>query len=122
MKENDIKWVGRSPFNDTYGFAANGDLAKEEGPFDFDSMAAYLKENPDTTVCMETEFPDRPDGLVLWEEATGYKIPQCADPDPRHRPDLHRDHATASATSVRSSRPTAGSRRSTSSWSRTRAS
>lgn len=76
MKENDIKWVGQSPFNDTYGFAANGDLAESDGPFDFDSMAEYLKSNPDTTVCMETEFPDRPDGLVLWEKATGYKIPQ----------------------------------------------
>ncbi|KQT92014.1 hypothetical protein ASG49_08485 [Marmoricola sp. Leaf446] len=76
IKDNKIAWVGQSPFNDTYGFAANGDLAKSDGPFDFDSMAAYLKENPDTTVCMETEFPDRPDGLVLFEKATGYKIPQ----------------------------------------------
>jgi osmoprotectant transport system substrate-binding protein len=76
IKENDIKWVGRSPFNDTYGFAANGDLAEQEGGFDFDSMAAYLEANPDTTVCMETEFPDRPDGLVLFEDATGYEIPQ----------------------------------------------
>ncbi len=76
FKKNDIKWVGQSPFNDTYGFAANGDLAKKEGGFDFDSMAAYLKANPDTKVCMETEFPDRPDGLVLFEKATGYKIPQ----------------------------------------------
>ena len=76
LKKNDIAWVGRSPFNDTYGFAANGDLAKKEGGFDFDSMAAYLKANPDTKVCMETEFPDRPDGLVLFEKATGYKIPQ----------------------------------------------
>jgi osmoprotectant transport system substrate-binding protein len=76
LKENDIKWVGRSPFNDTYGFAANGDLAEEEGPFDFQGMADYLKANPDTTVCMETEFPDRPDGLVLFEEATGYEVPR----------------------------------------------
>ena len=76
MKKNKIVWVGQSPFNDTYGFAANGDLAKKEGPFDFDSMAAYLKKTPDAKVCMETEFPDRPDGLVLWEKATGYKIPQ----------------------------------------------
>jgi osmoprotectant transport system substrate-binding protein len=76
IKQNKIKWVGQSPFNDTYGFAANGDLAKKEGGFDFDSMAAYLKSNPDTKVCMETEFPDRPDGLVLFEKATGYKIPQ----------------------------------------------
>lgn len=76
IKENKIAWVGQSPFNDTYGFAANGDLAKSDGPFDFDKMAEYLKANPDTKVCMETEFPDRPDGLVLWEKATGYKIPQ----------------------------------------------
>ena len=76
MQKNKIAWVGRSPFNNTYGFAANGDLAKKEGPFDFDSMAAYLKANPDTKVCMETEFPDRPDGLVLFEKATGYEIPQ----------------------------------------------
>ena len=76
LQKNKIKWVGRSPFNNTYGFAANGDLAKKEGGFDFDSMAAYLKANPDTKVCMETEFPDRPDGLVLFEKATGYKVPQ----------------------------------------------
>ena len=24
---------------------------------------------------METEFPDRPDGLILFQKATGYKIP-----------------------------------------------
>ena len=76
LEKNDIKWVGLSEFNDTYGFAANGDLAKEEGGFDFQSMADYLKANPDATVCMETEFPDRPDGLVLWEKATGYEMPR----------------------------------------------
>lgn len=76
MADNKIKWSGQSPFNDTYGFASSPDLTKKEGEFDFDSMAAYLKENPDTKVCMETEFPDRPDGLVLFEKATGYKIPQ----------------------------------------------
>lgn len=75
LKENNIKWVGLSEFNNTYGFAANGDLAEQEGGFDFQSMADYLKENPDATVCMETEFPDRPDGLVLWEDETGYELP-----------------------------------------------
>jgi osmoprotectant transport system substrate-binding protein len=76
LAENNIKWVGLSPFNDTYGFAANGDLAKQEGGFNFQSMADYLKANPDATVCMETEFPDRPDGLILFEKDTGYQIPQ----------------------------------------------
>jgi osmoprotectant transport system substrate-binding protein len=76
LADNNIMWVGRSPFNDTYGFAANGDLAAQEGGFNFQSMADYLKANPDATVCMETEFPDRPDGLILFEEDTGFKIPQ----------------------------------------------
>jgi osmoprotectant transport system substrate-binding protein len=76
LEQNDIKWVGLSPFNDTYGFAANGDLAEQEGGFDFQGMADYLEANPDATVCMETEFPDRPDGLILWEEATGYELPR----------------------------------------------
>ncbi|MBO0610193.1 glycine betaine ABC transporter substrate-binding protein [Myceligenerans salitolerans] len=76
LEQNDIKWVGTSPFNDTYGFAANGDLAAAEGGFDFQGMADYLEANPDATVCMETEFPDRPDGLILFEDATGYEVPQ----------------------------------------------
>lgn len=76
LEKNQIKWVGRSPFNDTYGFAANGDLAEKEGDFDFQSMADYLKANPDATLCLETEFPDRPDGLILFENATGFTVPQ----------------------------------------------
>jgi osmoprotectant transport system substrate-binding protein len=76
LEQNDIAWIGTSEFNDTYGFAANGDLAEQEGGFDFQSMADYLQANPDATVCMESEFPDRPDGLVLWEEATGYELPR----------------------------------------------
>jgi osmoprotectant transport system substrate-binding protein len=76
LEQNGIQWVGLSPFNDTYGFAANGDLAEAEGGFDLQAMADYLEANPDASVCMETEFPDRPDGLVLFEEATGYEVPQ----------------------------------------------
>ena len=76
LEKNQIKWVGISPFNDTYGFAANGDLAAEEGGFDFQGMADYLEANPDATVCMESEFPDRPDGLILWENETGYELPR----------------------------------------------
>ncbi len=76
LADNKIKWVGRSPFNDTYGFAAYGDLAKEQGGFDFQKMADYLKANPSAKLCLETEFPDRPDGLVLFEKATGYEVPQ----------------------------------------------
>ena len=76
LEQNDLAWIGTSPFNDTYGFAANGDLAEQEGGFDLQAMADYLEANPDATLCLETEFPDRPDGLVLFEDATGYEVPQ----------------------------------------------
>lgn len=76
LAQNDIHWLSRSPFNNTYGFVSSPALTEENGgPFDFMSMAAYLEENPDATVCMESEFPNRDDGLILWEEHTGYTIP-----------------------------------------------
>ncbi len=77
LERNGIHWLSRSPFNNTYGFATGPALTEEHGgAFDIDEMATYLQENPDATVCMESEFPDRSDGLVLFEEATGYTIPE----------------------------------------------
>ncbi len=75
LAENNIIWAGLSPFNDTYGFAAGPELAEAQGGFDLQGMADYLAATPDATVCMETEFPDRPDGLILFEDATGYTVP-----------------------------------------------
>lgn len=77
LEQNGIQWVGTSPFNNTYGFASNGELtAANGGPFTADEMFAYVADNPDAVVCMESEFPDRPDGLILFEEGTGVTIPQ----------------------------------------------
>lgn len=77
LAQNDIHWLSRAPFNNTYGFVSSPALTEENGgAFDFKSMAAYLEEHPDATVCMESEFPNRDDGLVLWEEHTGYEIPE----------------------------------------------
>ena len=75
--QNNIDWIGQSPFNDTYGFATGPDMtAANGGPFDMQGMADYLAANPDATVCMESEFPSRPDGLILFENATGYTVPE----------------------------------------------
>src|SRR5690606_15246342 len=73
LEENGVRWLGVSPFNNTYGFATAGDSPAAGG--DLQDMADYIEENPDATVCLETEFPNRPDGLVLFEEATGTVIP-----------------------------------------------
>ncbi|MGK2949121.1 MAG: glycine betaine ABC transporter substrate-binding protein [Acidimicrobiales bacterium] len=77
LADNSIQWLSRSPFNNTYGFATGPDLTDENGgAFDIDTMAAYLEDNSDAIVCMESEFPDRSDGLILFEDATGYTIPE----------------------------------------------
>jgi osmoprotectant transport system substrate-binding protein len=76
LERNDMRWVGKSPFNNTYGFATGPALTGENGgAFTMQGMADYLAANPDATVCMESEFPSRPDGLILFEEYTGYEIP-----------------------------------------------
>jgi osmoprotectant transport system substrate-binding protein len=78
LAENSIRWVGLSPFNNTYGFAASPAATVANGgqPFTFVTMAEYLAANPAAVACMESEFPDRPDGLILWEQHTGYDLPQ----------------------------------------------
>ncbi len=74
--ENDIRWLSRAPFNNTYGFVSSPELTDENGgAFDLQGMADYLEANPDATVCMESEYPNRDDGLVLFEEGTGYEVP-----------------------------------------------
>ena len=78
LADNGIRWVGHSPFNNTYGFASSPAATAANGGelFTFQTMADYLEANPDAVACMESEFPDRPDGLVLWEEHTGFEIPE----------------------------------------------
>ncbi len=76
LEKNNIIWIGRSPFNNTYGFASSPAATEANGgPFTLQTMMEYVRDNPDAVVCMESEFPDRPDGLILTEEATGITLP-----------------------------------------------
>ncbi len=77
LARNSIHWLSRSPFNDTYGFASSPELTTANGgAFTMQTMADYLAANPDASLCLESEFPSRPDGLILFEMATGYTVPQ----------------------------------------------
>ena len=73
LAANDVRWLGVSPFNNTYGFATASDSPAVG--LDLQGMMEYVNDNPDATVCMDTEYPNREDGLVLTEEATGLTIP-----------------------------------------------
>ncbi|MCP3938231.1 MAG: hypothetical protein GY708_23020 [Actinomycetia bacterium] len=82
-RQNGIEWLGRSTFNDTYGFAVGPELAADVAPtrvrvdkFDLDDMADYLEDDGDAVVCVEPEFPDRADGLTLFEDNTGFVVPR----------------------------------------------
>ena len=76
LAENGIVWVGRSPFNNTYGFASSPEVTEANGgPFDLKSMMEYVRDNADAVVCMESEFPSRPDGLILTETHAGIELP-----------------------------------------------
>jgi len=76
LAANDIVWVGRSPFNNTYGFVSSPELTEANGgAFTLQTMMEYVRDNPATTVCLESEYPSRPDGLVLMETATGIQLP-----------------------------------------------
>jgi osmoprotectant transport system substrate-binding protein len=76
-ERNNIEWISRSPFNNTYGFTSSPETTEANGgAFTIQSMMEYVEANPDAVVCMESEYPDRPDGLVLMEEATGIELPE----------------------------------------------
>ena len=76
LAENGIVWVGRSPFNNTYGFASSPEVTEANGgAFDLKSMMEYVRDNSDAVVCMESEFPSRPDGLILSETHAGIDLP-----------------------------------------------
>jgi osmoprotectant transport system substrate-binding protein len=77
LEKNEIVWIGRSPFNNTYGFVSSPEATEANGgPFTTQTFMEYVRDNPDALVCMETEYPDRPDGLILTETATGIKMPE----------------------------------------------
>ena len=77
LEQNDIRWIGRAPFNNTYGFVSSPETTEANGGegFTMQTMADYLEANPDASLCLESEFPSRADGLVLFEVATGYEVP-----------------------------------------------
>jgi len=78
LEKNQIVWIGRSPFNNTYGFVSSPEVTEANGgPFTTQTFMEYVRDNPDAIVCMESEFPDRPDGLILTETATGIELPDA---------------------------------------------
>lgn len=64
LKENNIEWLPRAPLNNTYALAASTETAEDLGVSKMSDLTKLYEENPEAvTICVETEFKGRDDGL-----------------------------------------------------------
>ncbi len=78
LAQNGLVWGDPAPFNNTYAMAVTNEFAEEEGLASLSDMATYMDDNPDTTVCVESEFAARPDGLPGMVKAYDMTIPDSS--------------------------------------------
>ena len=91
--------------------AVTEEFAEENGLATLSDMATYMDENPDSTVCVESEFAARPDGIKGMVKAYDMTIPDSSIKSSSAPASSTSRSTRASATSARCSRPTAASRR-----------
>jgi osmoprotectant transport system substrate-binding protein len=76
-REEGLYWLEPTPFNNTYGIATSQDAYSELGePSSISELGELLESDPDAvTLCVESEFNVRDDGLPGMEEHYGFDIP-----------------------------------------------
>lgn len=76
LEQNSIKWLEAAPFNNTYALAVRTEAYEELGVEKLSDLATLLEENPEeATLCIESEFSTRDDGLPGMEQFYGFDIP-----------------------------------------------
>jgi len=74
--KNGLTWLPPSALNNTYALAMNQASFKKYGTKTLSDVAALAKKDPGAvTVCVESEFANRADGLPGMEKAYGMSIP-----------------------------------------------
>ncbi|MYT75700.1 MULTISPECIES: glycine betaine ABC transporter substrate-binding protein [unclassified Streptomyces] len=74
--KNGITWLPPAPLNNTYALAMNQANFKKYGTKTLSEVAALAKSDPKAvTVCVESEFANRADGLRGMEKTYGMSIP-----------------------------------------------
>jgi osmoprotectant transport system substrate-binding protein len=71
LAKNKLFWGPMAPMNNTYAFAVTDEFGKKNNLKTHSDMAAYIKKNPDATVCVESEFAARPDGYPGFKKTYG---------------------------------------------------
>ncbi|MBA2692614.1 MAG: glycine betaine ABC transporter substrate-binding protein [Rubrobacter sp.] len=76
-EENQITMLEPAPFNNTYALAVRSDAYEEIGVETLSDIGPLIEESPDeATICVESEFNSRDDGLPGMEEEYGYEFPE----------------------------------------------
>lgn len=80
LEENNIVLLDRAPFNNTYALAMREEAPEEVPPLQdvstLSDIGPLIENNPDAaTICVESEFRSRDDGLPGMEETYGYEFP-----------------------------------------------
>ncbi|HEY0450463.1 glycine betaine ABC transporter substrate-binding protein [Actinophytocola sp.] len=71
-----IAWLDYSPVNDKYALATTREFADKYKLRTMSDMVALLKKDPSLgTMCMESEFISRQDGLLGAEKTYGFNVP-----------------------------------------------
>ncbi|WP_326821945.1 glycine betaine ABC transporter substrate-binding protein [Streptosporangium sp. NBC_01639] len=77
LEKNKIQWIGPTPLNNTYALAIRSEKAKELGVKTISDVVELSRSKPEeVTVCIETEFSTRDDGLPGLSKAYGMTIPK----------------------------------------------
>ncbi|MCG5215181.1 glycine betaine ABC transporter substrate-binding protein [Streptosporangium sp. KLBMP 9127] len=77
LEKNKLKWLGPTPLNNTYALAIRSEKAKELGVKTLSDVAELAKTKPqEATLCIETEFSTRNDGLPGLSKKYGMTIPK----------------------------------------------
>lgn len=77
LEENNLHWLQPAEFNNTYALAFQADAADDLGnPETLSDLGALIESDPDlATLCVESEFSARDDGLPGMEATYGYEFP-----------------------------------------------
>ncbi|MDN5894719.1 MAG: glycine betaine ABC transporter substrate-binding protein [Nocardioides sp.] len=77
LKENKLHWLEPAEFNNTYALAFLSSAADDLGnPTTLSDLGPLISSDPDkATLCVESEFSARDDGLPGMEKTYGYKFP-----------------------------------------------
>lgn len=76
LEANGIVWYDPAPLNNTYALAQSQEAADEFGVTTLTEYGELVESSPeDATLCIESEFQSRDDGLPGMEAHYGYDVP-----------------------------------------------